>query len=193
MNNGMLIVISGPSGVGKGTICKELLQRNPKLALSVSTTTRTPRAGDVDGVTYHFRTAEAFEAQIENGDFLEWAVYNQNYYGTGIRPVMEQLAAGRDVLLEIDVQGALKVKKSFPSRGEPSSAVYIFIVPPDEGALAERLHKRGTDSTEDIERRIAESQRELELQEHYDYIVVNDDLDEAIAEVEKIIEEAKGH
>jgi len=180
-NFGRLIVVSGPSGVGKGTICKALLKRNPSLALSVSTTTRMPRTGDVDGVTYYFRTVEQFEAQIEAGDFLEWAVYNRNYYGTGRLPVMERLAAGRDVLLEIDVQGALKVKEAFPS------AMYIFIVPPDDSALAERLRKRGTDSAEDIERRIAEAEREMELREHYDYVVVNDNLKDAVREVEKII------
>ena len=178
---GRLIVASGPSGVGKGTICKELLVRNSNLALSISTTTRPPREGDVEGVNYYFKTVDEFKRHIDSGDFLEWAVYNENYYGTGKQAVAETLAKGYDVLLEIDVQGALKVKEAFPE------AVLIFIVPPSKAALVERLVGRGTESLNEIERRVMEADRELALRDKYDYVVVNDILEDSIEVIENLI------
>lgn len=181
-NKGNLIVISGPSGVGKGTVCKQLLQECDNLSLSVSATTRSPRAEDTDGVTYFFKTREEFETMIKNGDFLEWAMYNNNYYGTPLIPVQEKLDAGQNVLLEIDVQGALNVKNNYPD------GVYIFLAPPSLETLHQRLVGRGTENPEEINRRIAAADLELSKQSEYDYIVVNDVLADAVRDVKEIID-----
>lgn len=180
-NKGILLVVSGPSGVGKGTICKEILAHNSNLVLSVSATTRKPRSEDTEGVTYFFKTTEEFQEMAANGEFLEWAVYNGNHYGTPAAPVQKQLESGRDVLLEIDVQGALEVKKNFPQ------GLYVFIAPPDKSVLRERLKGRGTESDAEIERRVSEAERELSLSPQYDYTIINDDLEKAVAELEKLI------
>ncbi|MBE5039783.1 guanylate kinase [Ructibacterium gallinarum] len=179
---GKLIVISGPSGVGKGTICEILLRQCPNLILSVSATTRKPRTVDKEGVTYYFKTNQEFQAMIDNHQFLEWAVYNGNYYGTPLLPVQEKLNAGKNVLLEIDVQGALHVKDNFPE------GIYIFIAPPDKETLHERLTGRGTESPEEISRRIAAADQELAQQSKYDYVVINDVLENAVQTVKDIIE-----
>lgn len=184
-NKGLLIVISGPSGVGKGTICKRLLERNDGLSVSVSATTRAPREEDTDGVTYFFKTVDEFKAMIEKGEFFEWAVYNGNYYGTPAPPVLESLENGKDIILEIDVQGALNVKPRFPQ------GVYVFVAPPDRETLHERLKGRGSESAEQISKRIAAADGEMAKRFEYDYIVVNDSLDDAVADVEAIIRAEK--
>lgn len=184
-NKGILYVISGPSGVGKGTICKVLLKKDKNLKLSVSATTRTPRAEDREGVTYFFKTHDEFKKMIEEDKFLEWAIYNGNYYGTPSEAVEEGLKKGKDIILEIDVQGALNVME------KAKEAVSIFIAPPDKNTLYARLKNRGSESEEEIEKRIFAAERELDHKERYDYIVINDDLDEAVREIEKIMNKEK--
>ncbi len=181
MNKGQLIVISGPSGVGKGTIVKRLLSECDNICLSVSATTREPRAEDTEGVTYFFKTKEEFASMIESGSFLEWATYNGNYYGTPIAPVEEKLACGTDVILEIDVQGAIKIMDTY------DGGLFIFIAPPDFETLHARLEGRGSESKKQIERRIAAAKVELEAQHRYDYVVINDVLDKAVGTVKNII------
>lgn len=181
-NKGKLIVISGPSGVGKGTVIRKILSECDNIRLSVSATTREPREEDTEGVTYYFKTKNEFRDMIDNGEFLEWATYNENYYGTPIKPVEKQREDGIDVLLEIDVQGALNVMEKCPD------GIYIFIAPPSREVLKERLCGRGSESPEEIEKRVAAAVAELEVQGRYDYIVVNNVLDDAVREVKDIIE-----
>jgi guanylate kinase len=181
---GTLFVISGPSGVGKGTVCEEVFKDKDalSLSLSVSATTRTPRPIDQEGVTYFFKTQEEFESMIEAGAFLEWATYNGNYYGTPLAPVEETLNKGINVILEIEVQGALQVKKNLPS------AVSIFITPPDLHTLHSRLKGRATETEEEISRRIAAAEWELKQQNHYDYVIINDVLEDTVQSVKDIIQ-----
>ncbi len=178
---GLLIIISGPSGTGKGTICRSLLQRRPELFFSVSATTRPPRDGEKEGIHYYFKDKAAFEAMLAREEFLEWAVVYDHYYGTPQEPVTRALAAGRDVLLEIDVQGALKVKAKAPG------GILLFIVPPSLEVLRARITGRGTDSAETINKRISKALGELAAMPEYNYVIVNDDLAEAVAKVESII------
>lgn len=180
-NKGRLFLVSGPSGVGKGTICRKLLSEDENLYFSVSATTRKPRSEDIEGKTYYFKTKEEFEKLIAKDEFLEWAEYSGNYYGTLKAPVLEHIENGRDVLLEIDVKGALNVKKSF------SGGVYIFIAPPDENTLLERLKNRGSETDEDIKKRLLAAKDEIKLKDEYDYVVVNDVLETAVTEVKNII------
>lgn len=178
---GTLIVISGPSGTGKGTICKALFQRRPDMFYSVSATTRTPRTGEIDGVHYHFIEKQLFKDMITREEFLEWADVYDNMYGTPRKPVTNALTMGKDVILEIDVQGALKVKNSAPN------AVYVFIVPPSLKVLRERITGRGTDSQEVIDKRMGKALGELASFHAYDYVVINNVLEEAVDKVESII------
>lgn len=181
--NGKLFVISGPSGAGKGTIVNAVMdQADPSgTALSISMTTREPRPGEEDGVNYFFVTKEEFRRQIEAGGFLEYAEVYDHYYGTPKSKVVEKLNQGRDVILEIDIQGALNVKKAFPE------GVLIFILPPSMEVLRNRLTGRGTDAPEVIERRLSKTRGELTFIDRYDYGVVNDDLEEAVETVQAIM------
>lgn len=177
---GVLAVISGFSGAGKGTIMKELIRQYPYF-LSTSATTRKPREGEVDGREYFFHTKEEFEQMIAEGELIEWAEYVGNYYGTPKKAVEQQLAEGKDVLLEIEMQGGMLVKEQFPE------AVLIFITPPSYAELKSRLQGRGTESMEEIERRLARAGEEAAYMKSYDYIVVNDNLSEAVNRVNNII------
>lgn len=180
----ILIVLSGPSGVGKGTIVSKLLE-NGRYSLSVSCTTRAPRDGERDGESYFFISKEKFLEMIGAGGFLEYSNHFGNYYGTPREFVESKLESG-DVILEIDVDGALRVKKAHPE------AVLIMILPPDMDRLRARLVGRGAETAEKIEERLARAEYELSLKNKYDYAVVNDNLDAAVAEIEKIIEHEKG-
>lgn len=181
MTAARLFIISGPSAVGKGTIVKRILKSDGKVHLSVSATTRNPREGEEEGVSYYFMSDEQFVKAVGEGGFLEHASVHGHYYGTPKAPVMSQLKAGRDVILEIDVQGAMQVKESYPD------GVFIFILPPSVDALRSRIMHRGTESEEDIQVRLGAAQREMEYLEHYDYYVVNDDLEKAVDSVKKIM------
>lgn len=183
---GNLIVISGPSGVGKGTIGARLLEKHDDLCFSVSATTREMREGEQEGVNYYYKTIEEFRAMIDNNEFLEYMqVFGKNYYGTPRKFVEEKLAQGISVLLDIDVQGAMVVKKNYPE------AVMIFIAPPTLSELHRRLVGRGTDSEEAVERRFAQAKTELAMVHEYDYVVVNDDLELAVEDVECILRSSR--
>lgn len=182
---GLLIVISGPSGAGKGTICQGLLQKNKELCLSISCTTRPPRPGEQHGVNYFFLDKAYFEQMIANNQLLEYAKVYDNYYGTPLQYVEEKLATGWDVILEIDIQGALQVKQKYPQ------GVLIFVVPPALSLLKERLTKRGTDSMEVITKRLQCVCDELSNTERYDYLVINDTVENAMHQVESIIKAEK--
>lgn len=179
---GVLLVLSGPSGAGKGTICEQLRNKRKNLAYSVSATTRAPRKGEVDGRDYFFVTIEKFKEMIANNELLEYAEIYGNYYGTPRSYVMSILDEGRDVVLEIDPQGALQVKESFPD------AVFVFVVPPSLDELSKRIYKRGTDSEEVIKRRLSAATSELAYASKYDYIVVNDEVEKATNKVSNIID-----
>ena len=181
---GTLVVVSGFAGTGKGTVMKELLKRYDSYALSISATTRSPRQGEVDGREYFFKTTEEFEQMIAAGEFVEHACYVGNYYGTPKKYVQDQLAEGKDVILEIEIQGALNIRKQFPE------ALLLFIAPPSADVLKERLVGRGTETADVIEKRLARAVEESQGIENYDYLVVNDDLDECVENVHQMIQSA---
>ncbi len=181
-----MFVITGPSGVGKGTLIKMLRERVPDLALSVSATTRQPREGEEDGVDYHFLTEDQFQERIAAKDFLEFASYSGNHYGTLNSELDRCLAKGRSVVLEIEVQGATQVRAARPD------SVQIFIAPPDPAVLRERLTGRGTDSAEAIDKRLKVAEQELGAQDDFDHRVVNDDLEAAANELESIVRSSVG-
>lgn len=182
MNKGLLIVLSGPSGVGKGTVCAALRDKTTDLVYSVSATTRKPRPGEVDGVNYFFKTKQEFEQMIEQDELLEWAEYVGNYYGTPSQFVHQTLGEGKDVFLEIEVQGAMKVKQKFPE------AVFIFLAPPSLSELEKRIIGRGTDDHDVIRQRMSVAIDEIRLMEQYDYVVVNDEIERACRRIMSIIE-----
>src|SRR4051794_14994352 len=186
MSTAKVFVITGPSGVGKGTLIRDLLSRVPDLELSVSATTRAPREGEIDGRDYHFLTPEEFEQRIEEKDFLEFATYSGNRYGTLRSEVERCLEGGRSVVLEIEVQGAQQVRAA-----EPDS-VQIFIAPPDPAVLRERLLGRGTDSTEAIDERLKVAEQELSAQADFDHRIVNDDLTRAADELVAVVRSELG-
>jgi len=179
-HTGKLFIISGPSGTGKGTISKRLIDETD-VELSVSMTTRHPREGEVDGKSYYFTSKEEFQRAIESDGFLEWAEVYGNYYGTPKTKVEEKLAAGIDVLLEIDIQGALNVKEAYPN------GIFIFILPPSMAELRKRITGRGTDSEESINLRLSQTLKEVSYIDKYDYCVVNGELEEAVARVKSIV------
>ena len=181
MNKGLVIVLSAPSGCGKGTILKEILDQSEDIRLSVSATTRSPRPGEEDGKDYFFLDRKEFEEMIQNGEMLEHAEYAGNLYGTPKGPVDAWSEDGIDVILEIEVQGGSQVKEKLPD------CVSIFILPPSFAELNRRLHKRGTETEEVIRRRLALAKAEMEHAEDYDYIVVNNDLKDAVEDVKRII------
>ena len=179
---GVLLVVSGPSGAGKGTICQILREQLPDLGYSISVTTRQPRVGEVDGKSYFFKTVPEVQEMIAKGELLEYAEVYGNYYGTPRKYVMDLLQSGHDVLLEIDIQGALQIKERFPE------GVFVFIVPPSLDELSARIYKRGTDSEEVIKRRMASAASELTYAAEYDYIIVNDIAEKAAKKVLTIME-----
>ncbi len=180
---GLLIVLSGPSGVGKGTVRAAIFSKGEqKFVYSISATTRLPRTGETDGIDYFFKTREEFERMIQNKQLLEYAEYVGNYYGTPLEYVENTLASGKDVFLEIDVQGAIQVRELMPD------GVFIFLTPPDLNELESRIVNRGTDSDEVIAKRMKTAREELELMKYYDYSVVNDTVDNAVQKIEAIIQ-----
>ncbi|MBP1581592.1 MAG: guanylate kinase [Oscillospiraceae bacterium] len=185
MNKGQLIVFSGPSGVGKGTVLKEFLQHRDNVSLSISATTRQPRPGEENAVHYYFLTREEFEQRIAENNMLEYAQYNGNYYGTPKDKVEEALEQGRDIILEIEVQGALLVKEKCPN------ALLVFVMPPSWQELRDRLTGRGTEDAETIEKRLNIAQGELKQAIHYDYILVNDQVEAAAKRLEHIMESGR--
>ncbi|SDZ01513.1 guanylate kinase [Proteiniborus ethanoligenes] len=185
MGNGLLIVISGPSGVGKGTVCRYLLDKNKEISLSVSSTTRAPRIGEIDKVSYFFTDKEQFEKMINNEEFLEYAYVHGNYYGTPKKNVLEKVEKGQDVLLEIDIQGALQVKEFYPD------GVFIFILPPTMEELKKRIVNRGTETEAAIEERFKTAYKEIEYVFKYDYAILNDEIELAVKRIESIIEAEK--
>lgn len=180
-NHGLLIVLSGPSGAGKGTICRELLRQIPELVYSVSASSREPRPGENEGIHYYFRSREEFEGMLARSELLEWAEFCGNYYGTPRFAVEEAIQSGKDVILEIEIQGALQVKRRFPQ------GVFIFIVPPSLDVLSERIHKRGTEPEEVIQKRLETAVHELEYVSEYDYVVVNDEVPAAVEKLRSIL------
>ena len=176
-----LFVISGSSGVGKGTVIKEFLKRNPEFKLSVSCTTRAPREGEVHGKNYFFLSKDEFKSCIERGEFLEWAEFSGNMYGTQRPYIEEKLAQGKKLILEIDTKGALNVKKIMPE------ATLIFILPPSFEELEARLRGRHTETEEAIQKRLASTKLELENSKHFDYEVVNDNIENAVSRLEEIM------
>jgi guanylate kinase len=182
---GILVVVSGFSGAGKGALMKKLVARYDRYALSVSMTTRPPRLGEADGREYYFVSRERFEETIAAGGLIEYATYADNYYGTPSEYVEREQNTGKDVILEIETQGALKVKERFPE------ALLLFVVPPSIDELRRRIAKRGTESSEDIEKRLRWARKEADSIERYDYIVINDDLDECVEYLHSIITAAR--
>lgn len=180
-SGGILIVVSGPAGVGKGTLCKKLFAQWTGLEYSVSVTTRIPRPGEIEGKEYYFRSREEFQKMINQNEFLEWAEFCGNLYGTPKFHVEGILNRNKTILLEIDIQGAKQVKKVFPG------GVFIFIVPPSLNSLSERLHHRGTETDEVIQRRLAQAVEEMDKINDYDYAVENNEIDVAVEKLKSII------
>lgn len=181
MSKGLLIVLSGPSGVGKGTVCNALRGKMDNIVYSVSATTRHPRLGEENGVNYFFKSREQFNDMIEQDQLLEYAEYVGNYYGTPRDFVEQTLDKGQDIILEIEVQGALKVKEKFPK------GIFIFLLPPSLDELKDRITGRGTETQATIDHRLSVAVDEINLMEHYDYAVVNDQIDHACKRIESIV------
>jgi guanylate kinase len=179
--HGNLFVVSAPSGSGKTTLCKALLKHYPDIVYSISTTTREPREGEKDGVDYHFMEKEAFIEKLNSRCWAEWALVHDHYYGTSAEFLNEMLLSGKDILLDIDVQGMRQILEHYPD------AVTIFIMPPSLDELRNRLEKRGTDNRETIEKRLGNAEEEISSQELYRYVIINDRLEEAINEFIEIV------
>ncbi|NDJ17167.1 guanylate kinase [Myxacorys almedinensis] len=181
MSKGRLIVLTGPSGVGKGTLLSSLLQRHPELSLSTSMTTRKPRLGEVNGKNYFFVSRPEFERKVAQGELLEWAEFADNFYGTPRKPVETMIQAGRWVILEIELEGARQIRKSFPG------ALKIFISPPSMDELESRIRGRGQDSEDAIARRLRRAQAEVGAAKEFDVQIVNDDFEKALSQIEKAL------
>jgi guanylate kinase len=181
LTRGRLLVLTGPSGVGKGTVVKQLRQRHPDLHFSVSVTTRPPRPSEQEGVNYYFRSREEFLDLIEADELLEWAQYAGNFYGTPREMVLDKLSQGQDVLLEIELAGARQVSQHCPE------AIRIFLSPPSLQELERRIRERGQDSEASIERRLQQAQKELDAQDEFDYVIVNDNLEQALQQLEALL------
>lgn len=177
-----LFIIAGPSGVGKGTIIKELLNSNPNLCLSISSTTRKPRINETNGINYFFLTEEEFKQNIKNNNFLEWAIYNNNYYGTSITQVKNAIENNKSIILEIEIQGAIQIMKKC------EDAVSIFILPPSYDELEKRLRGRNTEDEQTIQNRLKITQNELEIGKKFKYSIINDTIDNAVNQIQKIID-----
>lgn len=184
---GHLYIVTAPSGAGKTTLVRLLLENDHGIRLSISNTTRSPRAGEQDGREYHFVSVPDFLGKIEGGDFLEWAEVHGNYYGTSKSWIEAEMAAGRDVLLEIDWQGAQQVRKQFPA------AIGVFILPPSLDELGRRLSGRGTDSAETIARRLAAARDEMRHMGEFDYVIINDDLQQALGDLLSVVRASRLH
>ena len=184
---GHLYIVTAPSGAGKTTLVRLLLENDPGIRLSISSTTRSPRTGEQDGREYHFVSVPDFLDKIERGDFLEWAEVHGNYYGTSKRWIEAEIAAGRDVLLEIDWQGAQQVRKFFPA------AIGVFILPPSMDELARRLSGRGTDAAEVVSRRLAAARDEMRHVSEFDYVIINDDLQQALDDLLSVARASRLH
>ena len=185
MKDGLLIVVSGPSGTGKGTICKRLLNTSIDIKLSISATTRAPRSGEIDGKSYFFLTKEGFENSVRDDEFLEYAKVYENFYGTPKSYVLEEIKKGNNVLLEIDIQGALQVKEKFPQ------GVFIFIIPPSMAELKKRIVLRGTESEDAINKRYKSAIEEIRFVKEYDYCIINDEVEIAVDKIQGIIKAEK--
>ncbi len=185
MIEGILLIVSGPSGVGKGTVCRYLMSIRETVKLSISTTTRSPRPAEKEGVEYHYTSLPRFKEMIEEGAFLEWAVVHDHYYGTGLGAVQSSLSRGEELILEIDVQGAVQVIEKIPE------AVSIFLAPPSLEALEARISGRGTESAEKINRRLATARQEMKSYYLYDYIIVNDKVENAAELISAVIDAEK--
>ncbi len=184
---GNLFIVAAPSGAGKTTLVSLLLENDPQIRVSISHTTRAPRPGEEDGREYHFIDVPAFLEKVQHGEFLEWAEVHGNYYGTSKKWIESEMSSGRDVLLEIDWQGAQQVRKSF------SKAIGIFVLPPSMEVLKARLSGRGTDSAEVIARRIAAAHDEMRHVDEFDYVIINDDLQQASGDLQSIVTASRLH
>lgn len=185
MNTGIIMIVSGPSGSGKGTICTELSKKREDVYISVSVTTRPPRAEEVEGKSYYFKTKEEFEEMIRNDELIEWVKYCDNYYGTPKQNIEIKRNEGKNVILEIEVEGALNIKKKYPD------SVLVFVFPPNYDELIKRLKGRGSEKNEEIEKRIRRATYEMSMIENYDYVIINDDIHNAVSKLESIIDAEK--
>ncbi|MGB3535294.1 MAG: guanylate kinase [Microcoleaceae cyanobacterium] len=181
MRTGQLIVLTGPSGVGKGTLVQSLLQRHPQLNLSVSITTRSPRPGEIDGVHYYFVDRDRFKEMVNKQELLEWAEFAGNYYGTPLQPVLQKIKTGDSVLLEIELHGARQVRKTFPQ------GMQIFILPPSLAELERRIRERGKDSEAAMICRLQRAEEEILAKDEFDFVVVNDDFDRTLKQLEEVM------